>query len=265
MIGSKTYGGDLKTRLYFRKARRRLMRELQRQLSEAHTAHHKHGNGSKAEYDTYDDRELQDFESGVYRVLKNNVLCDVPSKTVRETYLAPIFVEIEALIVRTSGPVRVLEVGCGNGTNLKVIKDRFGASVDLTGIDISKTRLDVGKAFWKGALDGIDLRQASATDLSEFEDSSFDIVYSVCALEQITYRLHEAVREAVRLSKSSIVCVEPVYEFGNEVQRLYNIVSDQCRTLLPELKQHGLRVEEGGLMPILHNPSNPVGLLVARK
>ena len=261
-----TFNGlDLKTWLYFRKSRRRLMRAFLRQLGDPAPAHHRHGASAKADYDKYDDREIRAFESESHLALKEGRVCELPAKTVRNTYIAPIVAEIERLAAAADGPVRVLEVGCGNATNLKLLAEAFGDRVALTGIDISKVRLDVGREHWKDALEGISLHQASATDLSLFADASFDVVYSICALEQITYRLHEAVREMVRLASDCVVCVEPVYEFGNDVQRLYNIVSDQCRTLLPEFHLHGLSVEERGLMPILHNPSNPVGLLIGRK
>jgi histidinol-phosphate/aromatic aminotransferase/cobyric acid decarboxylase-like protein len=81
----------------------------------------------------------------------------------------------------------------------------------------------------------------------------------------MTFRLHEALSEMKRVSKGPIVCVEPVYEYGNTAQRLYNIVNDQCRTLLQDMRSCELVVEEQGLLSVLHNPLNPVGVVVARK
>lgn len=256
---------DISTRLYFWRKKLGLHWALEKKLRDKYMPSTLHGDSSKHTYDEYGDRELHDYETRICLALKGGCLIKMPYAKVREAYIEPIADTISAMLEGSKKTLRVLEVGCGNGTNLKILKEKFGDNVNLSGIDISAARIDIGKKFWGDKLDGIELKEANATDLSLYKDGSFDVIYSICALEQITYRLHEAVNEMVRLSNAKIVCVEPIYEFGNSVQRLYNVVNDQCRTLLPELKATGLKVSEQGLLPVLHNPLCPVGLLITDK
>lgn len=256
---------DMPTRFYFWRKKLGLHWALEKNMRGKYTPAALHGNTSKHTYDEYGERELHDQETRTCLALKGGRLTKMPYAQVREAYIKPIADAISQMSDDSKKSIRVLEVGCGNGTNLKILKEKFGDKVELFGIDISGARIDTGKKYWGNKLDGIVLNEASATDLSLYKDESFDVVYSICALEQITYRLHEAVNEMVRLSNAKIICVEPTYEFGNSVQRLYNVVNDQCRTLLPELKSTGLKIYEHGLLPILHNPLCPVGLLIADK
>ena len=220
---------------------------------------------SRDEYEAYGDREVRAFKEGTCKALVDGRIRRIPFQEVRQAYLAPVIGIARAIAAEVGEPIRVLEVGCGNGTNLVILREALGKAVELSGIDISPSRLEVGRKAWGEALDGVEMIAASATDLSRFEDGSFHLVYSVCTLEQITYDLHDAVSEMSRLGSSRVVCVEPVPEFGNVEQRLYNIYADQCRTLLPEFDRCGLALEQQELIPILHNPLSPVGLLVGRK
>lgn len=72
-------------------------------------------------------------------------------------------------------PSRLLVVGCGKGTEAAVLAQHLGASV--TGIDIVPN-FDVRAGLLA------DLRQGDATQM-EFDDESFDFVYSFHALEHI--------------------------------------------------------------------------------
>lgn len=253
------------TTLFFARKRHSLIRRLKRKVRENTRSAELHNDGSRAIYEEYGDRELRDQESGVCRALVNGKLSRVPFRTVRESYMSPVIREIERVAETTDRPVRVLEVGCGNGTNLVLLRESLECPVELAGIDISPSRIEVGKNYWKERLEGVQFKVTCATDLSAFESDQFDVVYSICALEQVTFRIHEVLVEMKRVARDSVVCVEPIYEYGNGTQRLYNIVNDQCRTLLSDMRSCGLGVEEHGVMPILHNPLNPVGLVVGRK
>lgn len=263
---SKEYS-KLLTRLYFLKASILLTKGLFRKLSVSGSNEPIHHEAivSREKYDNYGERELADFERNQLRALCGGRLVRTTFRQVRNVYIKPVCDTVTAKLDSGVSKIRLLEVGCGNATNLKLIKEKFGDKVELSGIDLSENRIKTGKSYWGNGLNGIHLSQADATQLDMFDANSFDIVYSICALEQVTYRLHEAVSEMIRVSSESVICVEPVFEFGNKTQRLYNIVNDQCRTLLSEFRQSGLDIHEGGLVSLLHNPLNPVGILIANK
>ena len=64
---------------------------------------------------------------------------------VRAAYVQPIKDRIHATLKTAQSPLKVLEVGCGNGTNLMLLKEEFGNAVQLWGIDISQNRIEVGR------------------------------------------------------------------------------------------------------------------------
>lgn len=256
---------NLRTQWFFLRKKNSLLRHLKRKVREHNRSATLHDSGSKDIYDSYGERELRQYETGTCRALVNGEIRHLPYTEVRSAYIAPVVNEIERLQTTVDRRLRVLEVGCGNATNLMLLRKHFGDAVELAGIDISGKRIECGRNYWQERLDNVELQQASATDLSLFGNEQFDISYSICALEQITFRIHEVVSEMKRVTSGSIVCVEPIYEYGNDAQRLYNIVNDQCRTLLQDMRSNELEVEEHGLLSILHNPLNPVGLVVGKK
>lgn len=70
---------------------------------------------------------------------------------------------------------RILVVGCGSGAEAVTLADHFGASV--IGIDLADD-------FSPEAAERVDLRVMDATKL-DFDDDTFDLVYSFHALEHI--------------------------------------------------------------------------------
>jgi SAM-dependent methyltransferase len=254
----------LTTRIFFARRFVQLLRRFARKLIKGGDPR-RHTQVSRDIYERYDDREIRAYLTKSTRTVRNGKMADVPFLEVREAYVAPIRAEISALADRRPGPVRVLEVGCGNGTNLKLMRDAFGDRVALTGLDISGERIRVGQAFWKDAMDGIRFEIGSGTDLSRFADDSFDLVFTVHCIEQIPYEVPAVLREITRVTADRAVFVEPVFELGNATQRLYAITGDQLRTLLPELHVSGLTILSTSETSVLANPVNKTGVVVATK
>lgn len=271
-MGGKVFGrqdvrpakAPLATRWFFAKRFIRLLWRFARTLLTGGDPR-RHTQVSHDIYERYDDREIQAYLTKSMRTVRNGVVAVVPFRDIRDAYLAPIRAEIAALADRRPGPVRVLEVGCGNGTNLKLMRDAFGDRLALTGLDISGERIRVGQAFWKDALDGVRFETGSATDLSRFAEDSFDIVYTVHCIEQIPYDVPAVLREIARVTADRAVFVEPVFEFANAAQRLYAITGDQLRTLLPELSVSRLTVLSATETDVLANPLNKTGVVVVSK
>lgn len=91
------------------------------------------------------------------------------------------FIEAHAPI---SGETRVLEVGCGEGGNLKPFLDR---GCQVTGVDISPSRIDHAREFL-GEYAGNSALQLIAKDIYEAEDDlgeSFDLIFMRDVIEHI--------------------------------------------------------------------------------
>lgn len=187
----------------------------------------------------------------------------VPFTRIRAGYLAPVQAEVGRQLATAPGQrLRVLEVGAGNCINLMLLNEAFGDKVELVGIDISPRRLEVSRQIWGPKLDGVDLHVDSALDLATCADRSFDVVFSMHCLEQLPYDATAAVHAMARVCRGRIVFVEPVFEYGNTAQKLYAIIADQLRTLMPEVTRAGLTVVETYPLDILANALNKTGVVV---
>lgn len=98
----------------------------------------------------------------------------------------------QILAERLQENTRILEIGCGNGTNIAFLQQKTNAS--WAGIDISAPSINRAK---KNCLSGTDLRVGSFEELP-FEENSFDCVFAVETLCHANDR-GKALAEAYRV------------------------------------------------------------------
>jgi trans-aconitate methyltransferase len=76
----------------------------------------------------------------------------------------------------------ILEIGCANGANLRIINKKIPGMI-LEGIDINKKALSEGANIFKREnIANIRLKYQSAKDLSSYKDEEFDVVFSDAVL-----------------------------------------------------------------------------------
>jgi SAM-dependent methyltransferase len=155
-------------------------------------------------------------------------------------------------------PRRVLEVGCGLGIHLTLLAGRFPdiafAGVELTDaghraaqdlqrherlpehlIAFAPEPLPDPTAFRR-----IDFRQGNAIAL-EFDDSSFDLVYTVLALEQMERVRSQALAEVARVTRGHYFGIEPFRDVNDRGwERMYVLGRNYFRGRIAELPRHGL-------------------------
>ena len=106
----------------------------------------------------------------------------------------------EALIATlgiTDG-LEVLDLGCGDGTTA-VPAARLGA--DVLGVDIASYLVEAGNARAQSlGLTNLRFQQGDASDLSEFEDDSFDLVISMFGA-MFAPRPFDVAKEMVRVTR----------------------------------------------------------------
>lgn len=154
---------------------------------------------------------------------------------IRRHYISPILFQIEELFTLKSS-ISVLEVGAGNCINLTLINQLFKDKVKLTGVDIAPDRLKVAKKYFGERLGDVTLIAEDMTKNVLFDDKSFDLVFSVHCLEQLTYNGLRLIDEMLRLSKNKTTMIEPIYELANPAQKLYMINNDYNRVILKDLQ-----------------------------
>lgn len=111
---------------------------------------------------------------------------------------------------------RVLEVGCGEGRQLRAIGRRF-PSASLVGIDLPDVEL-------VEAWDDVESAMVQASALSlPFADKSFDLVLALEVLEHLPDP-RQALQEIARVGSGVLVASvpwEPVWRLGNLARRRY--------------------------------------------
>ncbi|MCB0325748.1 MAG: class I SAM-dependent methyltransferase, partial [Bdellovibrionales bacterium] len=104
---------------------------------------------------------------------------------------------------------RVLEVGCSFGQNFVSLAPHY-PSVAFVGIDADAHRIEEGRRMLAArGIRNVELFQANAEALDEFEAQSFDVVYC-CAL--LLYAdppsAERIVREMIRVAKRTVLLME---------------------------------------------------------
>jgi ubiquinone/menaquinone biosynthesis C-methylase UbiE len=97
-------------------------------------------------------------------------------------------------VARPTIGMKVLEVGCGTGTNLELFAD---AGCEVAGIDLSPSMMDIAR---RRLGDRADLRLGDASDMP-FSDNSFDLVVSFLTLHEMPPAVRSPVmKEIVRVA-----------------------------------------------------------------
>ena len=94
--------------------------------------------------------------------------------------------------------LKVLDLGCGDGTTA-LPAARLGA--DVLGVDIASNLVAAGNARAKSAgLTNVRFQEGDASDLSELEDDSFDLVISIFGA-MFAPKPFDVAKEAVRVTR----------------------------------------------------------------
>lgn len=155
-------------------------------------------------------------------------------------------------------PETVLEVGSGYGINLFVLSGYFPA-IQFSGLELTRQGALAAKKIGKmsclsqdivdfaphqiidqSANRRINFYQGSAKNLP-FADKSFDVVYTVLALEAMEEIRHQALQELARVARKYVIMIEPFSDFNEKGIRYFYHTSHQyfCGRV-DELRQDGL-------------------------
>lgn len=110
----------------------------------------------------------------------------------------------------------LLEVGCGFGRNLKIIRSEFpGPEKSLTGLDISKSMLKQGRRFLKNI--SVDLHIGSILTLPSFEEFEADIVLTHGLLMHVRpQEIQKAFTAISALANRYVICIEELIPASEE-------------------------------------------------
>ncbi len=217
---------------------------------------------SKRIYNNYDAREIDEEKKDARFNYKNDIIIKTHEYR-RLQHLQYLYEQIDMLLEKKD-VVRVLEIGCGNLINAHHVKEKYHDRVEFQGVDIAEQRIKIGLERFKD-LCADDFRVVSITEKTDFEDNQFDIVFSMHCLEQISYETSNAIREMYRICRHRICMIEPVYENGNFVQRLYLITADHTKILLRTIRNLGLKIVRNEVCDLQTNLYNQSSIIIIEK
>jgi ubiquinone/menaquinone biosynthesis C-methylase UbiE len=114
-----------------------------------------------------------------------------------DAVVEPFNASLRRYVARVAGPkegMKVLEVGCGTGTNLELFAE---AGCEVAGVDLSPSMVNLAR---KKLGDRADVRLGDAAEMP-FDDSSFDLVLSFLTLHEMPPAVRVPVmREIVRVA-----------------------------------------------------------------
>lgn len=145
----------------------------------------------------------------------------------------------------------VLEIGCGAGPNLYLLAKRF-PDAEIRGIDISPMAVKMGnKKFSKQRALNIKLSVKRAEELDEFQDKSFDIVFTDATLIYVSHgNINKVINKMIRIARKGLVLVER-HDFEQRLNNMQGIftgglwVRDYVALLkqfIPEKQIHVTRI-----------------------
>lgn len=158
----------------------------------------------------------------------------------------------------------LLEIGVGEATTLSSITKYLPENIDVSGFDISWSRIRVAKDWLKSQ--NIDAK-LFVGDLFNIPlaDDSIDVVYSSHSLEPNGGYEKEAITEALRVCRKSLILIEPIYELASEDAKKRMKHHGYVRDLKKVAQSLGAKVVEYRLLEHTANSLNPSGVIRIHK
>lgn len=167
-----------------------------------------------------------------------------------EYFLAPkgftgdIFRKLIRSEIKRLKPKNVLEVGCGIGLNIFYLAKIF-KNIKFSGVDISDYAINKNNLFVKkNKINNVKFYCINAKDLS-FKKNSFDLGYTVLALEQMNKIKIEVIRKIKNIVKKNIILVKPFADINkNLLNFIHTKNSDYFDLHYNELEKLGLSIQK---------------------
>jgi len=103
----------------------------------------------------------------------------------------------------------ILEIGCNCGPNLYLMAKRF-PDLDIRGIDINSRAIEKGnELFASEGISNVKLSVGKADELEQFQDNSFDIVFTDAVLIYVgPDKIQKVIQEMLRIARRALILVE---------------------------------------------------------
>lgn len=159
----------------------------------------------------------------------------------------------------------VLEAGCGEATTLAGM---LGALPErptrVLGFDLSWSRCAEGLSYLASRNIAAELFVGDLFRIP-LADASVDVVYTSHTLEPNGGREEAALRELLRVTRRTLVLVEPIYELADSTVQARMREHGYVRGLYDTLQRLGMSPVRCELLPFCNSSRNPSGIIVVHK
>ena len=106
-------------------------------------------------------------------------------------------------------PSSILEIGCNCGPNLYLLGKKF-PDAEIRGVDINPLAVQKGNEWLaQEGISNVKLLKGKADELRQFQDKSFDIVFTDAVLIYVgPDKIKEVIRDMVRITRRALILVE---------------------------------------------------------
>ena len=160
----------------------------------------------------------------------------------------------------------VLEAGVGEATTFSFLVKKLKNKDSIAkGFDISPSRIKVAKEFAQSQK--VSDAELFVGDLQKipFKDNSFDIVYTVHAVEPNTNNEKTIVEELYRVANKYLILVEPSYELGNAETKANIENHKYIRNLKKTVDELGYKILKHELFPIGTYTNQPAIFVIEKQ
>ena len=184
---------------------------------------------------------------------KYDIVYDQQTLIVNSWFLRSIYNQMLAEVFHKLDCHSILEVGSGRGSNILALA-ALDSEWQLTGLELSKNgylnSLDlvknpppeiIGVTHKNINPERIKFIQGNALKIP-FPDNSFDVVFTVLALEQMAYDYKEVLIEVKRVAKRYCVFIEPFSEANNLNGNLHLKKVDYFRYSYKNFEKLGFKI-----------------------
>lgn len=131
----------------------------------------------------------------------------------------PFFIER----VSKFSPNSILEIGCNCGPNIYLLAKKF-PNAEIIGIDINPLAVQKGNEWLtQEGITNVKLLEGKADELGQFQDSSFDVVFTDGVLLYIgPDKIKKVMKEMIRLTRKALILME-LHSFEPERKDPYGL------------------------------------------
>lgn len=211
-------------------------------------------------YDLQAGSYIKDYEddniSDNYHI--NNKRVSLKSKEFKEKFVCAIKEVFDKFDYST-----VLEAGVGEATTLNFVIEKCSKNAKYYGFDLAPSRIMQGQRFLEKYKNNADLIVGNLFE-TPFQDNSFDIVYTVHALEPNTDKAKDIIQELYRITNKYLILIEPCYELGNEATKNNIDKHKYIKNLKSITENLGYKIIEYKLFPIGTYANQPQLLIIEK-